>query len=69
MKAIIEFNLPEEEDQFLEAVNGYNWKSVVQEFDEWMRNTIKHQNPPNISLREVRLRFNNLITEKDLVLY
>ena len=69
MKAILKFNLPEDQEEFNDATNGYNWKSVIQEFDEWARNILKHEKPPKISLGEVRLRLNNLINERDLVLY
>jgi hypothetical protein len=38
MKAILEFNLPEEEKDHLDAVNGTNWKLVVWDIDQLLRN-------------------------------
>ena len=42
MKAILEFNLPEDEPEFRVAQDGSKWKSVALEFDQWLRNVIKH---------------------------
>ena len=42
MKAILEFNLPEDEPEFRVAQDGGKWKSVAWDFDQWLRNVIKH---------------------------
>ena len=43
MKAILEFDLPEEKYEFDSAVNGCQWRSLVFDLDEKLRQDIKHQ--------------------------
>jgi len=42
MKAILEFNLPEEKSDFNFATQGLNWWSVCWEMDQWLRGEMKH---------------------------
>lgn len=42
MKAILEFVLPEEEQEFKEATNGRYWNLVVWEMHQWLRTKTKH---------------------------
>jgi hypothetical protein len=43
MKAILEFNLPEEQTEHRAAVQALDWKYVVTEMDEYFRSQIKYQ--------------------------
>ena len=43
MKAILEFDLPEEQYEFDSAVNGCQWHNLVSDLDEKLRQDIKHQ--------------------------
>ena len=42
MKAILEFNLPEDRDDFELATKGSKWYSVVWEMDQWLRSQYKY---------------------------
>ena len=42
MKAILEFNLPEENEEFQAAVNGLNYKSAIWDYDQWLRSEMKY---------------------------
>jgi hypothetical protein len=42
MKATLEFELPEEQEQFRVAVNGAAWQAVLQNLDQQMRGVVKH---------------------------
>ena len=42
MKAILEFNLPEDQSDFELATNGYKWQLVAWELDQWLRSQIKY---------------------------
>ena len=46
MKAILEFNLPEEQTEHLTAVKALDYKYVVSEMDEYLRSQIKYQELP-----------------------
>ena len=41
MKAILEFDLPEEEPEFETAVNGWKWKMVLTRLDNELRKKLK----------------------------
>jgi hypothetical protein len=44
MKAILEFNLPEDQIDFEDASNGQKWSLSMWELDNWLRSQTKH--PP-----------------------
>ena len=44
MKAILEFNLPEDEHLYRLAHNAYKYYSVLSDFDKAMRDTLKYSN-------------------------
>ena len=43
MKAILEFDLPEENDDFQAAINGHNYKSAIWDFDQLLSSEIKYK--------------------------
>ena len=42
MKATLEFNLPENQDDFELATKGGKWYSVVWDMDQWLRTQYKY---------------------------
>lgn len=42
MKAILEFDLPEDNMEFKAAINGSNYKSAIWEYDQWLRSEMKY---------------------------
>lgn len=42
MKAILEYNLPEDQEQFDEAINGGRWQHVAWSLDQWLRSQTKY---------------------------
>jgi hypothetical protein len=43
MKAILEYYLPEENDDFQSAINGENYKSAIWDFDQLLRSEMKYK--------------------------
>jgi len=43
MKAILEFNLPEEEEQFSAANKGMDWALLNWDIEQYIRNRLKYQ--------------------------
>jgi hypothetical protein len=41
-KAILEFNLPEEDQEYRDTIDGTNWKLVAWDIDQLLRNALKH---------------------------
>ena len=42
MKAILEFNLPEEDYEYRAAVDGSKWKSAAWNFNQWIAGQVKY---------------------------
>ena len=69
MKAILEFNLPENEEQFNAANRGMDWALVTWEIDQLLRNRLKHGNLlPNTTaeLEEIRDTLNEMLADRGL---
>jgi len=43
MKAILEFNLPDDRDEFTIANNAMNFYQTCRNLDEWLRGEIKYK--------------------------
>ena len=71
MKAILEFNLPEENDEFDLAVNAVKWYSVCWELDQYLRSKTKYapDSMPNEvyeALNETRDKLRELLIENNI---
>lgn len=42
MKAILEFDLPEDNWEFQSAINGSKYKSAIWDYDQWLRSEMKY---------------------------
>ena len=42
MKAILQFNLPEEQDEFEVAQNGWKYRRVISDIDQYLRTVVKY---------------------------
>ena len=47
MKVKLTFNLPDEESEFQDAINGNAYKAVIWEIDQYLRSELKHANLPD----------------------
>lgn len=47
MKVILEFDLPEQNEDFQAALNGHNYKSAIWDFDQLLRSEMKYKDLPN----------------------
>jgi len=43
MKAILEYDLPEDNQDFTDAINGKNYRSGVWEYDQLLRSEMKYK--------------------------
>jgi hypothetical protein len=60
MKAILEFNLPEDKEDFDFATKGINYYAALVEFDNWLRSEYKYNgNEPMFEAREKLQQFIN----------
>ena len=66
MKAILEFNLPEDKEEFDTASKGMDWALVAWDIDDFIRNKIKYEQDRDGVLQLVRDELNFRIEEKGL---
>ena len=70
MKAILEFNLPEDEEQFNAANKGMDWALTVWDMDNILRDKLKYGKLlPNTraELEEIRDTLNEMLVDKGLI--
>lgn len=51
MKAILKFQLPDEQSEFKDAQDGTKLRCLLWELDQHLRNEIKHNNKPYEEVR------------------
>ena len=66
MKAILEFNLPEDKEEFDVASRGMDWALLAWDMDQFIRNKIKYEQNRDDVLQLVRDKLNCLMEEKGL---
>ena len=66
MKAILEFNLPEDEEQFNAANKAMDWALLAWDIDQFIRNKIKYDQDRDGVLQLVRNELNFQMEEKGL---
>lgn len=71
MKATLEFNLPEENEEHKDAINGSLWKSVVWDIDQHLRSKIKYADLPDDQYKiyeDLREQLWQFVNENELTL-
>ena len=66
MKAILEFNLPEDKEDFDYANKGFNYFMALTEFDQWLRSEYKYNEKEEMFA--VREKLNYFISENNVTI-
>ena len=66
MKAILEFKLPEDREEYVAASRGMEWALLVLDIDQFIRNKIKYEQDKDGILQLVRDRLYFNMEEKGL---
>ena len=66
MKATLEFNLPEDQERFDFANNGFNYYMALSEMDQWLRSEYKYNGKEE--MYAVREKLNEIINENNVKL-
>lgn len=53
MKAILDFNLPEDQSEFDDAIKGSDWKNLVWNMDQYLRKQVKYNEALTLEQRDV----------------
>jgi hypothetical protein len=64
MKATLEYNLPEDQDDFNYANNGFNYYMALVEMDEWLRSEYKYNGKEE--MYEVREKLREIILSNNV---
>ena len=64
MKATLEYNLPEDQDDFNYAINGFNYYMALVQIDEWLRTEYKYNGKED--MYEVREKLREIIFENNV---
>lgn len=72
MKAVLEFDLPEEQSNFENAVDGWKWKHFAWQLDQHLRSNIKYndkltEEQHNV-YADIRKHLYELLNEDGLIL-
>lgn len=62
----IQFNLPDEQDEFRAAVKGSKYRSALQEYDSWLRGLTKHGDGAPIRPEDARSKFWEILGTNDV---
>ena len=66
MKAMLEFNLPEDQSDHEIAVNGWKWKAICEQLDSYLRQHTKHGttfDSPRAAVDMIRKQLWDLVQE------
>ena len=66
MTATLRYALPEEQEEFIAALQGQKARGVLEELDTWLRGELKYADPPEARaavLQEARDKLRELIEE------
>lgn len=64
MKATLEYNLPDDQEDFNHANNGFNYYMALVEMDQWLRAEYKYNN--NEEMWEAREKLREIISENNV---
>jgi hypothetical protein len=72
MKAVLEFNLPDEQEDYMMAQNGNKYLYVLQDLDNYLRGLLKYTELSEEvyeALSNTRSKLNELLNERNVQLY
>lgn len=69
MKAILEFNLPEEANEHKQAVQGADWEYALFELDQHLRGLVKYGDDEALAdfAQKIRDRLYEILNESGLI--
>ncbi len=69
MKATLTFNLPEEEHEYMNAVQGAKMRSILWDLDQWLRSKLKYEELSDgqyDAFKETRDHLRELLIEENI---
>ena len=69
MKAVLEFDLPEEQEEYKLHMEGPKYSLVLYDLDNFLRNKYKYEDQETITIEEVRNKLTEFCTEHECSIY
>jgi hypothetical protein len=66
MKACLEFDLPREQEEYHALLEGANYKSVVEEIEEYLNRIYNHEDKKVISIKKLLEKIDVMKKERTL---
>lgn len=63
-EVILKFYLPENQEEFETAINGYKWKLAMWDLDQWLRNQMKYRDDSKENKYETLEKCREMLYEK-----
>lgn len=64
MKAILEFLLPDEKDEYDLAINGSKYAIIWEDLQEWLRQKYKYDNKTTLKIEDIRKKMCELYEDR-----
>jgi hypothetical protein len=70
MKATLEFELPEEKEEFTLAIKGLDYYCAITDFSNYLSKKYKHAEPPSdaasVEFEEIKNKWHDILSENDV---
>ena len=66
MKAYLVFKFPEDNQEYQDAMNGTQYKLVLDDLDDFLRSRVKYEDKNYIRCDDVRSKLSELMNERGL---
>lgn len=66
MKAYLVFKLPQENEEYENAVNGIKYRIVLEDLDDFFRSKVKYENKNYVRCDVVREKISELMNDRGL---
>lgn len=66
MKAMFEFSLPEENEEYKLHCQAGDFHSAIWEYAQWLRGICKHGNPDEFNAQKCREKLHELLVEHNV---
>jgi hypothetical protein len=66
MKAILSFNLPEDNEDHYMALNGAKYRFILEDLDNYLRGLAKYEDKRSIKIEDVRKKIIELVQDAEV---
>lgn len=68
METFLAYKLPDDQQDYDDAINGHSWRRIVEELDEWLREQVKYGEKQETTYTTIRNRLWEEVRERSISL-